>query len=351
MTSAVNSGSPVRLGMVGLGGWGKNVVRSFAQAKDCQLTKICDANPKSLEQHGKLFPQASPTSDYQALLKDPSLDAIAIATPAPMHYDMAKAALLAGKHVYVEKPMTLESAHAEELVEISESVDRKLMVGHLLEYHPVVEMMKKRIDSGELGQIHYMYCQRLNLGVVRQHENAFWSLAPHDISVILYLFGQEPDGIVATGECYLQPNIEDVVFVNLHFPDGRMAQVHVSWLDPHKERKMVVVGSEKMMVFDDMQASEKLRIFDTSAKADAAAVNSIQAINLRHGDILLPRVPTSEPLMLETQHFIDAIRNDTTPRSDGHDGLRVVRILEQVEQQLQSTPKTHRFETARRKVA
>lgn len=350
MPSAAMS-SEVRLGMIGLGGWGKNVVRSFAQAQNCRLSYICDANSKSLEQHAKLFPQAQPTSDLQTVLQDPSVDAIAIATPAPMHYDMAKAALLAGKHVYVEKPMTLTTPHAQELVELSESLDRKLMVGHLLEYHPVVEMMKKRVDSGELGRVHYMYCQRLNLGVVRQHENAFWSLAPHDISVILYLFGQEPDGITASGECFLQPGIEDVVFVNLHFPDGRMAQIHVSWLDPHKERKMVVVGSEKMMVFDDMQPAEKLRIFDTSAKVENAAVNAIQAINLRHGDILLPRVPATEPLMLETQHFIESIRNNTTPRSDGHDGLRVVRILEQVDQQLQTIPKTHRLDSARRKVA
>ncbi len=341
----------VRLGMVGLGGWGKNVVRSFAQAQNCQLKYICDASPKSLEQHSKLFPQATPTQDFQAILNDPEIDAVSIVTPAPMHYDMAKAALLAGKHVYVEKPMTLQSDHAQELCELSESLDRKLMVGHLLEYHPVVDMMKKRIDSGEIGDIHYMYCQRLNLGVVRQHENAFWSLAPHDISVILYLFGQEPDGIVASGECFLQPGIEDVVFVNMHFPDGRMAQIHVSWLDPHKERKMVVVGSQKMLVFDDMQASEKLRIFDTSAKVDAGPVNAIQAITLRHGDIVLPRVPATEPLMIETQHFVDAIRNNTTPRSDGRDGLRVVRILEQVDQQLHSLPKTHRIEQARRKVA
>lgn len=341
----------VRLGMVGLGGWGKNVVRSFSQAQHCQLKYICDASPKSLEQQSKLYPQATPTSDYQTLINDPELDAVSIVTPAPMHYDMAKAALLAGKHVYVEKPMTLTADHAAELCELSESLDRKLMVGHLLEYHPVVDMMKKRIDSGELGKIHYMYCQRLNLGVVRQHENAFWSLAPHDISVILYLFGQEPDGITASGECFLQPNIEDVVFVNLHFPDGRMAQIHVSWLDPHKERKMVVVGSDKMLVFDDMQASEKLRIFDTGAKVDAGPVNAIQAITLRHGDIILPRVPATEPLLIETQHFVDSIRNNTTPRSDGRDGLRVVRILEQVDQQLRSLPKTHRIDQARRKVA
>ncbi len=341
----------VRLGVVGLGGWGKNVVRSFGQAQHCEVACLCDANPKSLEAHSKLHPRARCTDSYESLLGDPSIDAVALATPAPLHFEMARAALEAGKHVYVEKPMTLNTPHAEELVELADKLDRKLMVGHLLEYHPVVDMMKQRIDSGDLGRICYMYCQRLNLGVVRTQENAFWSLAPHDISVILYLFGQEPDGVTARGECYLQDGIEDVVFVNLHFPDGRMAQIHVSWLDPQKERKMVVVGSEKMMIFDDMQAAEKLRIIQSNARVVTDTVTALQAINIRHGDVILPRVPTVEPLLVEVQHFVDSIRNNTTPRSDGRDGLRVVRILEQVDQQLQSLPKIHRIDERRRKTA
>ena len=303
---------------------GKNVVRSFSRAKSCELVYICDRHAASLERQRALYPHAQPTDSYEAVLNDPHVDAVAIATPAPSHFTLAKAALSAGKHVYVEKPMTLTSADAEELVELSARVDRKLMVGHLLEYHPAVDLIKQKVESGELGEIQYMYCQRLNLGVVRQHENAFWSLAPHDISVILYLFQCEPDEVVARGECYLQRDVEDVVFVNLHFPDRRMAQIHVSWLDPHKERKMVVVGSKKMLVFDDMQAAEKVRIFDKGAHVQAGAVDASQAIKVRHGDIHIPHVAGPEPLDAETQHFIDAIRNNTTPRSDGHDGLRVV---------------------------
>jgi predicted dehydrogenase len=207
------------------------------------------------------------------------------------------------------------------------------MVGHLLEYHAAVEFMKRQIDSGALGDIHYMYCQRLSLGVVRSHENACWSLAPHDISVILHLFGCEPDGISARGECYLQENVEDVVFVNLHFPDGRMAQIHCSWLDPHKERKMVVVGSQKMLVFDDMQATEKVRIYDKGAM-----VNAGQPVSVRQGDVHIPHLGGPEPLDVETQHFVNAILNDTVPRSDGRDGLRVVRVLEQIDQQLHQKP-------------
>jgi predicted dehydrogenase len=324
----------VRMGSVGLGGWGKNVVRSFGTARDCQLAAICDADEKRVDQYARLYPQAQRFTSYDALLSDRSIDAVALATPAPAHFDMAKRALEASKHVYVEKPMALRVDHAEELAEISARTGLKLMVGHLLEYHPAVNLIKQYLDSGELGDVYYMYSQRLNLGVVRSSENAFWSLAPHDISVILYLFGGEPDRVTARGECYLQPGIEDVVFAHLHFPDGRMAQIHVSWLDPHKERKMVVVGSQKMLVFDDMQASEKIRVYDKGADVDNSGPGVVSAISVRHGDIFIPHVAGKEPLDVETQHFIDCILNDTTPRSDARDGLRVVRVLEAVEREL-----------------
>jgi predicted dehydrogenase len=331
----------VRLGAVGLGGWGRNLVRSFGNAKRCDLAYICDSNPQALEAHQKLFPKAATTQSFDALLGDPSLEAVALATPAPLHYAMAKAALEAGKHVYVEKPMTLTVPDAESLVRTAEAAGRKLMVGHLLEYHPVVLRIKEMVDAGELGEIHYMYSQRINLGVVRKDENAFWSLAPHDVSVALFLFGQEPDEIVASGACYLQPGIQDVVFANLHFPDGRMAQIHVSWLDPHKERRMVVVGSKKMAVFDDMEPTEKLRVFDKGATVQTDAVGMTQAIQVRHGDIHIPHIPATEPLNLETQHFVDSILNDTTPRSDGHDGLRVVRVLDRVDRLLRENGRGH----------
>lgn len=345
----------LQIGVVGLGGWGKNVVRSFAGAPRCKLEYVCDANPDLLRKQGSLYPQATPTNDFQTMLQDTALDAVAIVTPAPTHYSLAKAALEAGKHVYVEKPMTLRADHAEELVELAEKNDRKLMVGHLLEYHPVIEQMKRSIDAGELGDVYYMYCQRLNLGVVRSQENAFWSLAPHDISVILHLFGAEPIGIEASGGCFLQDDVEDVVFVNLHFADGRVANIHVSWLDPHKERKMVVVGSKKMLVFDDMQASEKLRIYDKGANLTrgGSATAAMQAISVRHGEICIPSISGGEPLDIETRHFVDAVLNDTTPRSDGYDGLRVVRILEQVEQRLNKglDIRTTNFQTPLRRVA
>jgi predicted dehydrogenase len=327
----------VELAVVGLGHWGKNVVRSFSGASHCKLAYVCDSDPRTLKRSQALYPQAAATDDYAAILEDPRVDAVALVTPAPFHYEMAMSALLAGKHVYVEKPLTLTVAHAEALVEAAAGENRKLMVGHLLEYHPAVGLMKDQIEGDHLGQLYYVYCQRLNLGVVRQNENAFWSLAAHDISVILYLFEQEPDRVTASGACFLQDGIEDVVFADLHFPDGRIAQIHVSWLDPHKERKMVVVGSKKMLVFDDMHPSEKIRIFDKGASLNFGATAELQTISVRHGDIHVPHISNQPPLDVETQHFIDSIRNDTTPRSDGRDGLRVVRVLERVEHQLHNS--------------
>ena len=331
------AGADVGLGVVGLGGWGKSVVRAYSQTSGSKLASICDADPRTLASQSRHYPDAVVASQYSQVLDNPSVDAVVLATPAPMHYEMAKSALRAGKHVYVEKPMTLRVDHAEELIELAERQQRKLMVGHLLEYHPAVELMKREVDAGNLGRVYYMYSQRLNLGVVRQHENAFWSLAPHDISVILYLFGAEPTRIEANGRDFLQRGVDDVVFATLHFPDGRLANIHVSWLDPHKKRSMVVVGSEKMLVFDDMDASEKIRIYDKSAAIPAEGAPALGAITVRHGDILIPRVDAREPLTLEAQHFVDCIRFDRTPRSDGHDGLRVVRILEEVERQLRGT--------------
>ncbi|MEX0704412.1 MAG: Gfo/Idh/MocA family oxidoreductase [Planctomycetales bacterium] len=333
----------VSLAMVGLGGWGKNVAQSFAQTQRCRMTHICDSSPKSLEQQRRNYPDSIPTSRYEDVLEEQSVEAVALATPAPAHYEMAKRSLLAGKHVYVEKPLTLRTDHAAELVELAERRELKLMVGHLLEYHPAVALMKEQVDSGALGDIYYMYCQRLNLGVVRQHENSFWSLAPHDISIILYLFEEEPVRIVVSGQDILQTGIEDVVFASLQFPSGRIANIHVSWLDPHKMRKMVLVGSEKMLVFDDMEAAEKVRIYDKRACVQNDAVGAIASIGVRHGDIHIPSISNEQPLLIETQHFIDAVLDDTQPRSDGRDGLRVVKILEEVDRQLaQGRPKVLR---------
>jgi len=320
--------------VIGLGNWGKNVLAAFSRASNCEVSWVCDVEPRLLEAASRICPAARQTHDYRDVLADPTVHAVAVVTPAPSHFEVARDALRAGKHVFVEKPLALTTADAAELEQIAARAGRKLMVGHLLKHHPAVEWMKQTIDSGELGDVHYMYCQRQNLGVVRRNENSFWSLAPHDISIILHLFQQEPNRVTASGASFLQPGIEDVVFATLHFPDGRIAQIHVSWLDPHKTRKMVVVGSQKMLVFDDMEPSEKIRVYDKGADLQMTGASAIGAISVRHGDISIPHIGNRAPLDAEIQHFVDCVLYDRPVLSDGADGVRVVRVLEEVEQQL-----------------
>ena len=223
---------------------------------------------------------------------------------------------------------------AKELVNFADCVGRTLMVGHLFQYHPAVEMLRGLVRNGELGEIYYIYSQRLNLGIVRSDENALWSFGPHDVSIVLHLLEQEPDTVSARGVGYLQPGIEDVVFVNLHFADGKMAQLQLSWLDPHKVRKMTIVGSKKMVVFDDVESAEKVKIYDKAAEREDYESYG-EAITLRFGDVLIPHVSPVEPLRLECQHFADCIVNGTSPRSDGRDGLRVVRVLDAAQRSLE----------------
>ncbi|MGI9265292.1 MAG: Gfo/Idh/MocA family protein, partial [Gammaproteobacteria bacterium] len=256
----------VEVAVVGAGGWGKNLVRNYFEIPDVNLRYVCDLNPDILQRVDQQYPGVRTTSSYDDLLRDPALDAVVIATTAPTHYSLSKAALLAGKDVYVEKPFVLEVEEAVELNMLADKHDRVLMVGHLLEYHPVVNKLKQMIEGGELGDIHYLYSQRLNLGTVREDENALWNFAPHDISSILYLLGKEPVDVAARGQSYLRNGVEDVVFLTLNFADNSMANVQVSWLDPHKVRKLTVVGSSKMAVFDDLEASEKLKVYDKGAQ-------------------------------------------------------------------------------------
>jgi len=319
----------VNVGVVGAGNWGKNLVRNFASLAGARLCYICDLDEGVRRRMAAAYPQAQVVDDLGAVLSDDGLEAVVVAVDAPHHYSIALAALRAGKHAYVEKPLTLSSAEAQELTDLAAARGLKLMVGHLLEYHPAVSYIKDLIARGEVGRPLYLYFQRVNLGIVRSSENAWWSLAPHDVSVACYLFEDQPVSVSASGQAYLQEGIEDVVFANLKFADGRMAHIHVSWLDPHKIRRVTLVGSEKMVVFDDMEASEKIRIYDKSAAVQRAAVVGFpEAITIRSGDILIPKIPGDEPLRLECEHFISCITNDRVPRSDGADGVRVVKVLE-----------------------
>lgn len=319
----------INLGMVGLGYWGPNLLRNFNQLPDCRVKVCCDLDPACLAKAQERYPDLAGTDQYNILLADPEIDAIVIATPAATHYSLAQKALQHGKHLFIEKPLTLNIQHAVQLIRISEETNRILMVGHLMEYHPAVEKLKTLIQSGELGQIYYLYAQRVNLGKIRRDENAMWSLAPHDFSVAMYLLDAEPENVSARGAAYIQKEIDDVVFVNLQFPDGVMAHIHLSWLDPHKIRRTTIVGSEKMAVFDDMETAEKVKIYDKGVLNNTADYTSYgEALNLRFGNITVPYIKMVEPLKLECQHFLDCIINHQKPRSDGRDGLRVVRVLQ-----------------------
>jgi predicted dehydrogenase len=327
----------LNMAVIGAGYWGKNLVRNFATAKRCALKYVCDVNANVLAMHQRSFPSLQTTADVAVVLDDPQVQAVVIATPVPTHFEIASQALQAGKHVYVEKPLTLQAAQARQLIELAQQTRLKLMVGHLLEYHPAVTYLKEMLDRGQLGEPYYMYTQRVNLGIVRQNENAWWSLAPHDISVICHLLGSEPVSVAADGQCYLQRDIEDVVFAMIKFADGKMAHVHCSWLDPHKIRKMTVVGPEKMVTFDDMEATEKIRIYDKGAAVRHDITTSYaDIISLRFGDIVIPKIPGGEPLSLECQHFIECILENRPVRSDGADGLRVVQVLEAGQESLKN---------------
>ena len=318
----------LNVAVIGAGSWGKNLVRNFGSSRGAKLAIVCDREESRLAALRPSYPQTKFTRDSADVFGDPSIGAVVIATDAPTHFEIARAALEAGKHCYVEKPMCQSAAEADKLAALAERLSLKLMVGHLLLYHPAVTKLKSLVDSGELGNIYYMYTQRLNLGVVRSNENAWWSLAPHDVSVINYLFSAMPARVSAQGQCYLQKGIEDVVFATLYFADGRLAQVHTSWLDPHKMRKMTIVGSQKMVTFDDMEPSEKVWIYDKGATANLSYSSYGELITLRQGDIYIPKLDTTEPLKLECQHFVDCVVNDAVVLTGGRDGAAVVKVLE-----------------------
>ena len=327
----------LNVAVVGAGYWGKNLVRNFATANRCNLKYVCDLDEKLLAVQKKSFPFIETVTNLDDVLGDGEIDAVVVATDVPSHFKIAQKSLEAGKHTYVEKPLTSTGREAKTIVELAREKNLKLMVGHLLEYHPAVAYLKGMIDQGKLGQPYYMYTQRVNLGIVRQNENAWWSLAPHDISVICYLLGSEPVSVAAQGQCYLQKDIEDVVFATIKFADGKMANVHCSWLDPHKIRKMTVVGSEKMVTFDDMEATEKIRVYDKGAAIKRDITTSYtDIISLRFGDIVIPKTLSGEPLSMECKHFVDSVLDNDHIRSDGVDGLRVVRVLEAGQKSLKS---------------
>jgi predicted dehydrogenase len=324
----------IRIGVAGLGYWGPNLARNFASLPGCQVTWLCDPSERSRERLAGLYPRARLGSSVDEMLEDPELDAIALATPVPFHADHAVQVLQAGKHCFVEKPLAQSVTDAQRAVDAALAAGRVLMVGHLLEYHPGVQKLKQLSDGGELGEIYYIYGNRLNLGKLRSDENALWSLGAHDVSVLLYLAGEEPTDMIARGESFVQPGVEDVVFCFLRFASGLSAHLHLSWLDPHKERRFTIVGARRMATFDDMALEGKVTVYDKGFDQDTSTYGEYIT---RSGEIFSPWISNQEPLRIECEHFVSCVVEGRQPRSDGASGLRVVRVLEQLQESLRGS--------------
>jgi len=310
------------VGVAGLGHWGPNLARNFAGLAD--LTWLCDTDLAKSEV-GSRYPQARWTDSFDEMLEDSELDAVIVATPVPTHFELARQALAAGKHVLVEKPPAMRGHEMDELVALADERDLVLMPGHLLLYHPGVQRLKEMIAAGELGNVLCVYGNRQNLGIIRSNENALWSLGVHDLSVILYLLDEEPEQAVALGRDFLTEGVEDVVFCYLRFPSGKIAHMHLSWLDPHKMRKITVVGTEKMVVFDDMELERKVTVYEKAPWRPSDRYGEWQT---RTGDIFSPRIASDEPLKLECIEFLRLVSGDGDRRKVAEDGARVVRALD-----------------------
>ena len=318
----------IKVGVIGFGYWGPNLTRNFHEIPVCDLLAIADSKADSLERAQLLYPDVAMVRDYKELFKM-GLDAVVISTPPATHYSIAKDCLEHGLHVLVEKPLTLNSNHARELIDLAHSKGLTLMVGHTFVYNSAVVALKEYIDSGELGDIYYIDTARLNLGLFQRESNVLWDLAPHDISILLYLLGERPISVGARGMPCVFEDIFDVAYMSLVFPNRVPAYIHVSWLDPCKIRRITVVGSKKMIVYNDVENEQKLKIYDKGVESpDYTDGFGEFQLNYRSGDIIIPKIRMVEPLRQECQHFLDCISNNSQPRSNGEDGLSVVKILE-----------------------
>ena len=316
----------VRVGVIGAGAWGKNHVRTLASLPETELAAVCDVDAGVRDRLGRQYPGTFVTASPAELLS--RVEAVVIASTARTHAELGRAAVEAGVPALIEKPFALTVADAEGLAEIAAARGVPLLAGHLLVYHPVVERLRQLVTEGALGSLYYLYSQRVNLGQVRPDENALWSFGPHDVSVALFLLGDRPRTVAALGRSYLQPGIEDVVFLTMTFDSGVVAHAQMSWLDPHKERRLTLVGSRQMAVFDDMVPREKLRIYDKGVERAPEYRSWGESLSVREGDIFIPRLSNAEPLAVQLKHFAQVVRGEAVPRADAADGVRVVRVLE-----------------------
>lgn len=324
--------TPLQVAVVGMSYWGPNLARNFDRIGGSELRWACDLDASLLDRHRAAFPRTMFTTSLDEVLADPATDAVVIATPVPTHAALALAAIGAGKHVFVEKPLALTAADARAVADAAAAAGLTCMVDHLLVLHPGVTKVKELVDSGHLGRVHYLYGNRLNLGIVRSNENALWSLGPHDISVMLHVVGEPAVEVSATGACYLQEGIEDVVFGRIRFGSGVIGHLHLSWLDPHKMRRMTVIGSERMVVFDDMEAERKITVYDKGPVPRTGEYG--EYIQVRSGDIFSPKIDAAEPLRLVCRHFLECVRTGEPPIADARAGLATVQVLEAMDTSL-----------------
>jgi predicted dehydrogenase len=325
--------APLSIALVGYGYWGPNLARNFHQLAGVKLAYVVDPNPAARAQAEQRYGCAT-AARLDEILADPALAGVVVATPARTHFTLARDALAAGKHVLVEKPLTMDLDEGAELIALARQQQLTLMVGHVFEYNPAVRYIKTLIERGELGEIFYLYSRRVNLGRVQSDVNALWSIAPHDISIALYLLGQMPEAVRCQGASCLNGRVEDVVFLTLFFPNNLLCHVHASWLDPSKTREMTVVGSRKMVVYDDVSTEGKVRIYDKGAFRKGDVTYGDFQYKLHSGDILIPRLDLHEPLQMECAHWIDCIRTGSPPLTDGENGLRVLKVLDAGERSL-----------------
>lgn len=324
--------------LIGYGYWGPNIARSIAKIGDVKLVAIIDQDQEKIDQANKDFPQVYVTKETNQVLKDPTVDAVIVATPASTHFQIAVAALKSGKNILIEKPVTTNSKQVQKLIELNKIARKIIMVGHTFEYNPAVIKMKEIMNDQSFGKIYYAYSTRVNLGQVRGDINALWNLAPHDVSILNFLLDAEPIEVMASGACLLQENIEDVVFLVLKYPNNVLTEVHVSWLDPAKERRMTIVGSKKMMVFDDLDNEMPLKIYDKKVDITdvAKGLGSVFKVRLHSGDIYSPQIENKEPLLEELRHFFECIENQKQPLTDLVNGLLVVKVLQACQKSLQN---------------
>lgn len=331
----------INLGVIGCGHWGPNFVRNFSLMTAINVFWVCDLDQERLAHIKQLYPTVKVTKGYKKIIKDQRIDAVIIATPTVTHYQVAKECLLCNKHVLVEKPLAIKVRDAEELVELAEEKRRILMVGHTFEYNPAINKISEFIKKGRLGKIYYLYSTRTNLGPLRSDVSALWDLVPHDISIFSYLLNSQPLKVTAQGARYLQKGIEDVVFITLYYPHNVVAGIHVSWLNPRKVREITIVGSKRMVVFDDLSSTSPIRLYDKGVIRKPYpppyydTFGEFQLI-IREGDVTIPRIEMKEPLQLECKHFLECLAHKMQPRSSGKVGLKVVKVLEAARKSLEN---------------